>query len=303
MIENKKTRKRFIKEALGTRNYFSYRTDLVLYKIMLSIFVLLVIFLITADWNFSILIAAEVFAIFTLVNKLNIKRKKSEGEEKLITKMKREHFKKKIDEINQEDFEMLIGFLYEKKGCRNFVKKGKHMFLAEKDGLINCIKIYKLYDDIELEKIDARNLIAFMCQNNIKIGHLVTTGNLSEGAKELLDKFKEKLDIEIVDLDGLFSIMEEHNILPDNEYFYSKIGDEKTFEKKKVKLKNNVFDGKKIFVYTFAAVFFYITSSVMPENNITRYISYYFILLTVISVFYMIWIKYISSEVKHTGLF
>lgn len=302
MVE-KKTRKRFIKEALGTRNYFSYRTDLILYKIILSILVLIAIFLITADWSFSILIGAEVFVIFTLVNKLNVKRKKDEGEEKLINKMKREHFKKKIDEINQEDFEMLIGFLYEKKGCRNFVKKGRHMFLAEKDGLINCIKIYKLYDDIELEKIDARNLIAFMRQNNIKIGHLVTTGNLSEEAKVLIDKFNDKLDIEIVDLDELFNIMEEHNILPDNEYFYNKIGDEKTFEKKKIKIKNNVFDSKKIFVYIFSAVFFYITSTVMPENNITRYISYYFILLTVISVFYMIWIKYISGEVKNARLF
>jgi len=104
MVE-KKTRKRFIKEALGTRNYFSYRTDLILYKIMLSILVLIAIFLITDDWSFSILIGAEVFVIFTLVNKLNVKRKKDEGEEKLINKMKREHFKKKIDEINQEDFE------------------------------------------------------------------------------------------------------------------------------------------------------------------------------------------------------
>ncbi len=301
MVENKKTRKRFIKEALGTRNYFSYRTDLVLYKIMLSILVLLVIFFITDDWGFSVLIAAEVFAIFTLVNKLNIKRKKSEGEEKLIDKMKRDHFKKKIDEINPEDFEMLICFLYEKKGCRNFVKKGRHMFLAEKGGLINCIKIYKLYDNIELEKIDVRNLIAFMCQNNVKIGHLVTTGILSEGAKELLDKFEDKLDIEIVALDELFNIMEEQGILPGNEYFYNKVGDEKIFEEKKTKLKNNIFDSKKIFVYIIASVFFYITSEIMPGNYIVRYISYYFILLTFINVFYMLWIKYISNEVKNAG--
>ncbi|MGD9568950.1 MAG: restriction endonuclease, partial [Sedimentibacter sp.] len=248
MVENNNTRKRFIKEALGTRNYFSYRTDLFLYKTMLSILVLLVIFLISSDWNLSILIAAEVFVIFTLINKLNITRKKNEGEEKLVTKMKKEHFKKKIDEINPEDFEMLIGFLYEKKGCMNFIKKG-HMFLTEKDGLINCIKIYKLYDDIELEKIDVRNLITFMLQNNIKIGHLVTTGSLSEEAKELIEKFKDKLDIEVVDLDGLFSIMDEQSILPDNNYFYNKIADIKIIEKKKIKLKNNVFDIKKVIVY------------------------------------------------------
>lgn len=299
MVENNKIKKKFVKEALGTRNYFSYRIDLMLYKIMLCIVVVITMFLITADLNFSILLAAEVFIIFTLINKLNITRKKNEGEEKLISKMKKEHFKKKIDEINPEDFEILIGFLFEKKGCRNFLKKGRHMFLAEKDGLINCIKIYKLYDDIELEKIDVRNLISFMCQNNVKIAHIVTTGNLNDEAKELLEKFKDKLYIDIIDLEGLFCIMEEYGVLPENEYFYSKVREEKTLEKKKVKLKNNVFDNKKILVYILAAVFFYIISTIMPKNNISIYISYYFIALTFISVFYLIWIKYIVGEVKN----
>lgn len=298
MLKSNKVRKKFIKEALGSRNYFSYRTDLLLYKIMLSILVLLAIFFISSDWNLSVLIAAEVFVIFTLVNKLNITRKKNEGEKKLISKMKKEHFKRKIDEINLEDFEMLIGFLYEKKGCKNFVKKG-HMFLAEKEGLINCIKIYKLYDEIELEKIDVRNLITFMLQNNVKIGHLVTTGCLDDGAKELIEKFKDKLSIEVVDLDGLFSMMEEYDILPNNDYFYNKVEEEKSIEKKKLKLKNNVFDNKKIFVYVLAAVFFYMLSAIMPDNNISIYISYYFILLTVISIFYLIWVKYISEQVKN----
>lgn len=298
MLKSNKVRKRFIKEALGSRNYFSYRTDLLLYKTMLSILVLLAIFFISSDWNLSVLIAAEVFVIFTLVNKLNIARKKNEGEKKLISKMKKEHFKRKIDEINLEDFEILIGFLYEKKGCKNFVKKG-HMFLAEKEGLINCIKIYKLYDEIELEKIDVRNLITFMLQNNVKIGHLVTTGCLNDGAKELIEKFKDKLSIEVVDLDGLFSMMEEYDILPNNDYFYNKVEEEKITEKKKINLKNNVFDHKKIFVYILAAAFFYVTSTVLPDNNISIYISYYFILLTVVSIFYLIWVKYISEQVKN----
>lgn len=295
MVENK-LRKKFIKEALGTRNYFSYRTDLLLYKIMLSILVLLAIFFITTDWNFSILISAEVFAIFTLINKLNITRRKNEGEEKYISKMKKEHFKNKIDEINSDDFEILIGFLFEKKGCKNFVKKGRHMFLAEKDGLINCIKIFKLFEDIELEKIDVRNMINFMCENNIKIGHLVTTGDLSEEAKNLLEKFKDKLNINVVDFKGLYSLMEEYDILPGYDYFYNKVKEDKTLEKKKIDIKSNVFDNKKIVIYILAAVFFYVTSTIMPENNLTRYISYYFILLTIISVFYLIWIKYISNE-------
>lgn len=299
MIKNSKITKRFIKEALGSRNYFSYRADLLLYKLLLSILVLLVIFFISGDWSLSVIIAAEVFAIFTLVNKLNITRKKNEGEKKVINKMKREHFKKKIDEINPEDFEMLIGFLYEKKGCKNFVKKGKHMFLAEKEGLINCIKIYKLYDDIELEKIDVRNLITFMLQNNVKIGHLVTTGCISKEANELIEKFEDKLSIEVVDLEELFIMMEQYGILPENEYFYNKVEAEKVDDKKKLELKNNVFNNKKIFVYILAAAFFYIASTILPENNISIYFSYYFIILTVISIFYIVWVKYISEQVKN----
>ncbi|WMJ76403.1 MULTISPECIES: restriction endonuclease [unclassified Sedimentibacter] len=296
MEEKNKIKKGYISEAIGTRNYFSYRADLVLYKVLLSMIVLLVIFFITSDLKFSILIAAEVFLIFTLVNKLNITRKRREGEEKLIYRLKTEHFRKKIEEINNDDFGMLIGFLFEKKGCRNFIKKGRHMFLAEKDGLINCIKIYKLYQGTELEKTDVRSMISFMCSSSIKIGYLVTTVEINEEAKKLLEKFEDKLHIEIIDSNALFNMMDEAGILPGKEYFSKKIYEEKSFVKKKSKLKNNVFDNKKIIVYVFAAVFFYITSAAMPNNTISIYISYYFILLTVVSGLYMIWVKYISKE-------
>lgn len=297
MMENKKIKRRFVKEAIGSRYYFSYRIDLFLYKLMLSILVLLAIFLITSDWNFSVLIAAEVFVIFTFVNKLNIDRKKSEGEEKLINKMKKEHFKKKLDEINSDDFELLTGFLFEKKGCKNFVKKKGHLYLAEKDGLINCISIYKLYDDIELEKIDLRNLISFMYQNNVKIAYLVLTGKLSEETNEYLYKFKDKLQVNVLDIDGLYALMEENNILPGNDYFYHKVDEETFFDKKKkYVIKNNILSTKKIFIYILAAIFFYISSLAMPLNNISKYISYYFTFLTIVSILYFIWVRYISKQ-------
>ncbi|MGD9569779.1 MAG: hypothetical protein AB7V48_15960, partial [Sedimentibacter sp.] len=130
------------------------------------------------------------------------------------------------------------------------------------------------------------------------IGHLVTTGSFSEEAKEIIEKFKDKLDIEVVDLDGLFSIMDEKSILPDNNYFYNKIADIKIIEKKKIKLKNNVFDIKKVIVYILAAVFFYIISFLMPYNSVSIFISYYFILLAVMSILYLIWVKYISEQAK-----
>ena len=165
------------------------------------------------------------------------------------------------------------------------------MLLAEKNGLINCIKIYKFYDDIELEKIDLRNLVTFMCQSNIKAGYIVTTGNLNEEAKKFIDGFKDELNIKVVDFDGLFDIIKEHEMLPNNEYFYGKAEERKDHNKKKIDIIVNVFDNKKIFVYILSAVFFYVSSLVMPENNVSRYISYYFIILTIISIVHMVWMN------------
>ena len=296
MLDNRKFKKIFIKEAIGSRNYLSYRTDLVLYKILLSILVFLVILFISDDIGLSVLISGEVFLIFTLINKLNVDRKRNEGENQLILKRKKEHFKKKLEEININDFELLIGFLFEKKGCKNFVKKGRHMYLAEKEGLINCIKIYRLFENIELERIDARNMVTYMCQNNIRIGYLITTGVLSEGAKELLEDFKDRLNITVMDFDSLFAMMEENEILPENDFFYNKIYEEESGKTKDVDIKKNIFDNKKIIIYIFSSVFFYAASMLMPQNNISRYISYYFIVLTAINVFYSIWIKHISLK-------
>ena len=121
MIRDNNIKRIFIKEALGKRNYFSYRTDLILYKIILSLIVFLTIYLLTVDFILSILFAVQVFVIFTLINKLNINRKKDEGEEKLILKIKMEHFQKRLNEINNVDFEMMTGYLFEKEGWKNFI--------------------------------------------------------------------------------------------------------------------------------------------------------------------------------------
>ena len=291
MAKNRKEEKLFIKEALKTRNYFSYRTDLILYKSILSVLVGTAIYMHTYNSAISVIIGAETFAIFTLVNKLALKRKMSEGGEKLIKRMKMEHFKKKVEEINQDDFEMLIIFLFEKNGYMNFIKNGRRMFLAEKDGLINYIKIYKFYDNMELEKIDLRNFVSFMCQNNIGTGHLITTGKLSEEAEVYLNSFNEKLDIHIAGMDELFTLMEENGILPDNEYFYNKICVQKILLKKREVLEKNIFGSKKVYVYILASIFFYITSVLIPKNVINSYISYYFILLAAISIVHMVWNK------------
>jgi len=298
MIKDNNMRKIFVKEALGKKNYISYRTDLMLYKIILSIIIFLIIYLMTVDFILAILISIQVFVIFSLINKLNISHKNKEGEEKLVSRIKKEYFQKKLNEINVADFEMLVGYLLEKEGWKNFIKKGRHMYLAENCGIIYCIKIFKLFEEIEVEKLDVRSMVTYMCQNNIRMGCLVITGGLSENAQELLDKFQNKLEINIVDLDGLLELMEKNKILPEDKYFYNKICEGKSSVENKAVVKNNIFDNKKTFVYVLAAIFFYASSIILPDNSISKYLYYYFIILTAISVVYSRWFKKYENDTK-----
>lgn len=298
MIKENNIRKIFIKEALGKRNYLSYRTDLLLYKIVLSLIVFLSIYLLTVDLILAILIAVQVFVIFTLVNKLNINRMKDEGEEKLILRKKKEHFQKKLNEINNVDFEMLTSYLFEREGWKNFVKKESHMNLAEKAGIIYCIKVFKLNEEMEVEKIDVRSMISYMNQNNIRRGILVVTSSLSESALVLLDKFKDKLEINVINLDELLKLLDKYNILPDNNHFYNKICEEKSTIDNKTIVKNNVFNNKKTLMYVLAAIFFFASSKILKDNNISKYIFYYFIILTAVSVVYSIWFKKCENDTK-----
>ena len=288
MTKDKNLRKVFVKEALGSRKYLSYRTDLILYKILLCVIVLTAFYFMTDDLLMSLLVAVEVFAIFTLINKMNTDRKSSEGREKLIYRRKMEYFRKKLEEINQDDFELLIGYLFEKEGWKNYVKKGRHMYLAEKQGIIHCIKIFKMFEEIELEKVDVRSMIEFMGQNSIRTGHLIYTGALSESAAELLEKFKDKLEINLINIDELYKIVGKYNMLPEDDSFLNKIYEEKYLPDSKEEIKKNIFGNKKIIVYVFAALFFYITSRIMQDSFISRYIFYYFVVLSLISIVYLI---------------
>lgn len=287
MINDKNMKRIFVKEALGSRKYFSYRTDLVLYKILLSIVVLIALFFMTSDIFLSVLFSAEVFLIFTLINKMNMERMKKDGRNLLFTRIKKDHFKKKLSEINAADFELLIGYLLEKEGWRNYIKKGSHLYLAEKEGLIYCIKIFKLLEENEVEKTDVRSMIEFMGQNNIKIGFLAVTGSISKGASELLEKFKSKLDIRVLNIDELYDRVEKQNMLPEDESFMDQIRNEKKVAEKE-EVKNNVFSSKKTILYLAATIFFYFSSRLIPNSIVSRYIFYYFIILSLLSIFYKI---------------
>ena len=290
MIKDNKVRKTYVKEALGNRNYLSYRTDLMLLKILVSFVVFIATYFIYLDIILSLLLASLVFFVFTLVNKINVDKKNERGKNMLMKKVKEEYFSSKIEEINQNDFEMLIKLFFNNEGYNNIFKKGRSLYLAEKEGYITCIKIFKLYDGIEVEKLDIRSLLTFMGNSNIRNGFLVTTSSLSEDAAKLIEKFKDRFEITIIDIEGMYSLADKYNMLPEDSFYYKRLNEEKIVINKG--FKENVLNIRKIYLYIAASIFFYMSSVWMPENKLVIYISYYFIILTIINIIYFSAIKY-----------
>ena len=301
MIKDNKVKKTYIKEALGNRNYLSYRTDLMLLKILVSIVVFIVTYFIYLDIILSLLLASLVFFVFTLVNKINVERKNEKGKNMLIKKVKEEYFSSKIEEINQSDFEMLIKLFFRNEGYNNIIKKGRSLYLAEKEGYITCIKIFKLYDGIEVEKIDIRSLLTFMGNSNIRNGFLITTSDLSEDAVKLIEKFNDRFEITIIDIEGMYSLADKYNMLPEESFYYNKLSEKKIVIKND--FKENVLNIRKIYLYIAASIFFYMSSVWMPENKLVIYISYFFIALSIFNIIYFYVIKYNmkkqNTEVKN----
>ena len=290
MIKDNKVKKTYIKEALGNRNYLSYRTDLMLLKILVSIVVFIVTYFIYLDIILSLLLASLVFFVFTLINKINVERKNEKGKNMLIKKVKEEYFSSKIEEINQSDFEMLIKLFFRNEGYNNIIKKGRSLYLAEKEGYITCIKIFKLYDGIEVEKIDIRSLLTFMGNSNIRNGFLITTSDLSEDAVKLIEKFNDRFEITIIDIEGMYSLADKYNMLPEESFYYNKLSEKKIVIKND--FKENVLNIRKIYLYIAASIFFYMSSVWMPENKLVIYISYFFIALSIFNILYFYVIKY-----------
>lgn len=301
MIKDNKVKKTYIKEALGNRNYLSYRTDLMLLKILVSIVVFIVTYFIYLDIILSLLLASLVFFVFTLINKINVERKNEKGKNMLIKKVKEEYFSSKIEEINQSDFEILIKLFFRNEGYNNIIKKGRSLYLAEKEGYITCIKIFKLYDGIEVEKIDIRSLLTFMGNSNIRNGFLITTSDLSEDAVKLIEKFNDRFEITIIDIEGMYSLADKYNMLPEESFYYNKLSEKKIVIKND--FKENVLNIRKIYLYIAASIFFYMSSVWMPENKLVIYISYFFIALSIFNIIYFYVIKYNmkkqNTEVKN----
>lgn len=296
--KKKKDRRIFVAETIGTRKYLSYRVDLILYKIILCTIIFIIIYILTSKFIFSLFISLQVFLIFTLINKLNVERKEKEGKKIIINKIKKEYIKKKLDSAEITRFENLIKYFFEKQEYINCKRIGKHMFSVEMKGEIFYIKVFKLFDEAEVEKIDVRSFASFINGKNTKNGFLVTNNVVSEDANKFIDKINKNMNISIVDADKLYDLIVKYNLLPPDDFFYDKINTEKARSENRNIIKNNALSNKKIIIYLVAAIFFYMTSKITPYNNLQIYISYYFVILTIISVIYCFYLKIYNRKTK-----
>ena len=283
-----------MKEALANKNYLSYRIDLMLFKVLISLAVLILTYLTYLDLILSLLTGSLVFSVITLVNKIKVEKKNEKGRELLLKKVKQEYFSSKIEEMQPSDFELLIRLFFNKEGYKNIIKKGRSLYLAEKEGYISCIKIFKLFDGTEIEKIDVRSLLTFMGNSGIRKGFLVAACGISQDAEKLIENLKDKFEINLIDIEGLYSLAEKNKILPEEAFFHRMLNDKKIISKKD--LKENVLDIRKVYLYIAASVFFYMSSVWMPENRLVIYISYFFIIMTIINIIYFAANKYINNK-------
>lgn len=294
MIKDNKIKRIYVKEALVNKNYLSYRIDLMLFKVLISLAVLILTYLTYLDLILSLLTGSLVFSVITLVNKIKVEKKNEKGRELLLKKVKQEYFSSKIEEMQSSDFELLIRLFFNKEGYKNIIKKGRSLYLAEKEGYISCIKIFKLFDGTEIEKIDVRSLLTFMGNSGIRKGFLVAACGISQDAEKLIENLKDKFEINLIDIEGLYSLAEKNKILPEEAFFHRMLNDKKIISKKD--LKENVLDIRKVYLYIAASVFFYMSSVWMPENRLVIYISYFFIIMTIINIIYFAANKYINNK-------
>lgn len=285
--KEKNIRKKLIEKTIGSRKYFSYRADLIFSKFILCTAAFLTIYLMSRNIIFALVITSEAFLIFTLINKLNLDRKVKEGEEIFLNECKREYFNSKLNNMSIDKFQSLVKFFLEKEGFENYKKIGNHLFTAQKNGESYCIKTFKLYTGIEIEKIDIRSFIVFLSQNQYKRSIFVTYNSMSEEAVNLLKKANEEMEITIIDNDKLYEYAENNNLMPDKSVFYEKISEAKIKSSDKKSISNNAFDKKKILIYLMSAVLFYAISVVLPNNITSVYISWYFVILTVVCIIYL----------------
>lgn len=295
-MDERVLKKLYIEETLKTRKYIGYRLDIALIKIIITGIVFVVSYFYSKDMTFSIIVASQVFLILTLFNKVKINRKIKVGKGKLLQRIKLKRFKNKIyysDYNNIENFIMLYLNQYRYKDIKRLKK---YRYSAIKDNEEVAIYIMKFCEDSIIEKLDIRNLLTAIVDKKNSRNLILTLNDLSEDASELLEKFKDKFNIQTLSLDDVYKFADENLLLSDT-YEYKDIESlEKKISRNRKEIFKNIFINKKLIIYVIAAVLFYTVHKTIFQNELGVYIAYYFIILACINAVYRIYTSYTRQK-------
>lgn len=298
-MDDKFLKRLYIEETLKTRKYMGFRLDIALVKSIITMVILTILYLYTNDLIFSIILGLQVFLILTLLNKMTIDKKIKIGKEKLSQRIKKEKFKKKVYYSDYAEFENFIMLYLNQYRYKDIQKIREYSYGAVKNGETVYVYLIKFYEGTCVEKIDIRNLLTVLINEKIKKSIVITTNELSDDAKEMFEKFKSKINIELINFDDLYNFADKNSLLSE-AYEYKDIENlDRKIHKKTSDIIGNIFINKKIIIYLLASVLFYVMHRFVLQNQLGLYISYYFIILASINIVYNLYKSYAKKKIEN----
>jgi len=298
-MDDKFLKRLYIEETLKTRKYMGYRLDIALVKTIITMVVITALYLYTNDLIFSIIIGLQLFFILTLLNKITIDKKIKIGKEKLSQRIKKEKFKKKIFYSDYNEFENFIMLYLNQYRYKDIHKIKEYCYSTVKNGETVYVYLMKYYEDTCIEKIDIRNLLTMLINERANKSIVITLNDLSEEAKEMFEKYKDKISVELINLDDLYGFADKNSLLSE-AYEYKDIENlDKKVHKKTSDIIGNIFINKKVIVYLLAAVLFYAMHRIVFQSQMGLYISYYFIILSVINITYNLYKSFSKKKIEN----
>lgn len=283
---NRINKNRYIEETLKKRKYFSYRIDLVLIKIVLVCLFFMLIYSKSEDFKFALLITLQIFILLTLINSKILSNRAKKGKKVLFERIKRNNFEKKVQQMDLKKFTEYIKLILEKSGYKKIGNKNIKCINGYFNGNKANIKIFYMYSETNIDTRDIRNFIVDSLDEDYKYVVIATPYKLKNDTFEMIDVLKKEIFIDILDIDKLYDITNKLNILPDDEINYNMEIENSIKDNKNKIIKSNVFGSTKIIIYALSATFFYFTGKISYLNTYNKYISYYFIVLLILSIVY-----------------
>lgn len=302
-MDEKVLKKLYIEQTLKTRKYIGYRLDIAMLKSITTIIIYAFVYYYSKNMIFSVIVGLEVFLILTLINRVKINKKTKLGKDKLLQRIKLRKFKNKIFYSDYHEIESFILLYLNQYRYKNIKKIRKYSYSASKNDELTNIYIMKFFEDAIIEKTDIRNILTIMLDRKAKRNLLFVLNDLSEEASSLLEKYNDKLNIQRICLNDIYSFADGSQLLSE-AYEYEDIeGLERKSSKKVSDLFKNVLLNKKMIIYIIAAIMFYALHKTIFPNQLGIYIAYYFMFLALVNLIYKVYVFYSNknNDIKQTN--